>query len=130
MPAFVLDPDRTSLHDPGDQVVYLHGLHNIGSIADTYNLTWSSSQGWATVAGAVAGGDPFTLPGPVLLQPDQSAVLTVTITIPNSPAVRGLIDTTVITAQSTLSPTLTARVTDTTRVIRMRIYLPLILRNW
>jgi len=130
MPAFVLEPDRTSIHDPGEQVVYLHGLHNIGSIADTYNLTWSSSQGWATVAGAVAGGDPFALPGPVLLQPDQSAVLTVTIDIPASSAVRGLHDTTTITAASTVSPTLTGHVTDVTWVGWMRIYLPLIVRNW
>ncbi len=128
-PAFAFEPDRTSVHEPGEQVVYLHGLHNIGNVADTYNLTWSSSQGWASVAGAVVGGDAFAVPGSVVLEPDQSAVLTVTVDIPASNGVRGLSDTTTITAASTVSPTLIGRVTDVTWVAWMRVYLPLVVRG-
>jgi hypothetical protein len=68
--------------------------------------------------------------GSVLLEPDQSAVLTVTVDIPASSAVRGLNDTTTITAASTVSPTLIGHVTDVTWVVEMRIYLPLVVRNW
>lgn len=128
--AFLLEPDRASIHDPGEQVVYLHGLHNIGNVADTYDLTWHNSQGWAEVAGAVVGGDPFALPGPVTLEPDQSAVVTVTVNILASGAVRGLNDTTAITAASTISPTLVERVTEVTWVAWMRVYLPLVVRGW
>jgi len=69
------------------------------------------------------------VPGSVLLEPDQSAVLTVTIDIPASNGVRGLSDTTTITAASTVSPTLIGRVTDVTWVAWMRVYLPLVVRG-
>jgi hypothetical protein len=125
-PGFTFGPDRTSMRSPGEQAVYLHGLHNSGNVADTYHLTFSSSQGWATVAGAVAGGPTFTLPADVALEPDGSAVITVTVTIPGDDGVRGLTDTTVITASSTVSPTLVRTATDVTIVLRASVYLPLI----
>jgi hypothetical protein len=107
--------------------VYLHSLHNTGSISDTYTLTWSSSQGWASVS-AASDGIGISVPGTATLVADQTLVLTVTVNVPSGEAVRGLIDTTIITATS-VSPTLSRRVTDMTLVPRARVFLPMVLQN-
>jgi len=126
-PGFTFSPNRYSMREPGQQAIYLHGLHNSGNVADVYHLSFSSSQGWAAVVGAVVGGPTFTLPADVSLVPDQSAVVTVTVTVPDTDTVRTLIDTTIITAASTVSPTLARHVTDLTYVpLYWSVYLPLI----
>jgi len=116
------------MREPGQQAIYLHGLHNSGNVADVYHLSFSSSQGWAAVAGAVAGGPTFTLPADVSLVPDQSAVVTVTVTVPDTDTVRNLTDMTIVTAASTISPTLVRHVTDQTYVPLGSVYLPLIFK--
>jgi hypothetical protein len=55
--------------------------------------------------------------------------VTVTITVPNTSTVLGLVDTTAVTATSVLSPALVKQVVDTTLVPRLRLYLPLVMRN-
>jgi hypothetical protein len=72
----------------------------------------------------VAGSEP-----PFTLLPGGTEHVTVTIVIPELEEVRGLIDTTVVTATSATSPTLVERVIDRTMVPRMRVYLPIALRN-
>jgi hypothetical protein len=119
-------PDHVGSGEPSEQVIYTHALRNAGTISDTYQLTWHSSQGWATVSAMI--GLRATLP-PLTLLPNEVAVVTVAVTIPNTDTVRGLVDTTVVTATSVGSPTLVGRVQDITMVPRARIYLPVIMRG-
>ncbi len=119
-PDLSFEPDHASSQEPGQQVSYVHTLQNQGSIADTYQLTWASSQNWAAVSVSVS---------PTMLLPGEQALVTTTVTIPNSNAVRGLVDTTVVTATSVTSPTLHQRVVDTTLVPVAQVYLPVILRS-
>ncbi len=83
-------------------------------------MTWTSSQGWAAVD---------TPPLPLSLSPGQTAHITVTVTIPNSEEVRGLIERTVVTATSTIDGTLVDQVLDRTMVPRARLYLPIIMHR-
>ena len=49
--------------------------------------------------------------------------------VPGGEATQGLMDATIITATSTVSPTLTGHVTDITLVPKAHVYLPIILRQ-
>ncbi len=62
------------------------------------------------------------------LNPAESSLMTVTVSVPNTETVRGLIDTTIITASSIVSPTHVLHVTDVTLIPRSRRYLPLIMK--
>jgi hypothetical protein len=117
---FTFEPDHFSAPEPGAQVVYTHRLHNKGNVQDTYQVTWTSSQGWA-------GVETPTLP--VSLDPGQTSHITVTVTIPNSEEIRGLTERTVVTATSTIDGTLVEQVIDRTLVPRGRAYLPLIMHR-
>jgi hypothetical protein len=123
--SFSWGPDRSGTASPGDQAVYGHTLRNTGNVSDTYDLTWNSSQGWVEVAVAVESG---TVVPPVSLSPGQTATVTATVTVPTSEIVRGLVDRTVITVTSMVSPTLTQMVTDKTLVPQVQVYLPLLLK--
>jgi hypothetical protein len=125
---FTFGPDHFSAQAPGTQAVYAHTLRNMGTVSDTYAVTWSSSRGWATVTGEVDGGS-LVLPGAVNLSPSQQAILTVTVSVPSGNANLGLVETTMVTAASTLSATQIARVTDVTLVPRAHLYLPLAMRQ-
>jgi hypothetical protein len=125
---FSLTPDHAAAIEPGGQAIYTHTLQNVGNISDTFQLTWGSSQNWATVSGAVVSGT-IALPGTVTLWPGQSAVLTVTVNVPADSAVVGMADTTLVTATSTISPTLFQRATDLTFAPRAQVYLPIVWRN-
>jgi hypothetical protein len=125
---FLFAPDRTSVQEPGASVTYLHTLHNTGSVSDTYTLTWSSSQGWSQVSATLNGGT-VVLPGAATLLVDQSLLVTVTVSVPNGTAYLGMVDTTIITATSSVSPTLVGRVTDITVIPSAHIYLPIVMRN-
>ena len=116
---FTFEPDRFSAREPGATVVYHHTLHNKGNLGDSYQVTGDSSLGWATVE---------TPPLPVSLAPGQTANVTVTVTIPNSEAVRGLVERTVVTATSVNDGSLVDEVLDRTMVPRAHLYLPIIFR--
>ena len=119
MRLFSFGPNHFTAPDPGAHVIYTHTLQNTGSLADTYQLTWSSTQpAWTAVSATT----------PITLTPGQSSIVTVTVNVPTLPDPTGLRDTTIITASSTISPTLNKIVTDITFVPRVRVYLPLILR--
>jgi hypothetical protein len=126
--AYQFAQDEFRAVEPGEQVVYVHTLQNMGTLTDTYNLTCGDSQNWSVFVGQAPSGT-MILPASLILMSGQAAIFTVTVSIPNTDTVRGLMDTTIITATSTLSPTLVKRVTDTTLVPRARVYLPIILRN-
>jgi hypothetical protein len=126
-PGFLFTPDRSSVQEPGDDVTYIHTLHNTGNISDTYTLTWSKSHSWSNISAALNGA-PVTVPGPATLLTDQTLLITVTVSVPID-AVTGTVDTIIITATSLVSPTLFGRVTDVTLVPSARVYLPILMRN-
>ena len=64
----------------------------------------------------------------IVLDTDQFTSLRVTVTVPAGNGMRGLIDTTIITATSTFSPTVFARSIDRTLVPVSRVYLPIIMK--
>jgi hypothetical protein len=115
---FSFTPDRSSAPDPDATVIYTHTLQNIGNVTDTYQIQWSSTRGWANVIATT----------PITLTPSQANIMTVTVSVPNTETVRGLIDTTIITASSLVSPTNVLHVTDITLIPRSRVYLPLTLK--
>ncbi|MFC2023464.1 hypothetical protein ACFLT5_01865 [Chloroflexota bacterium] len=117
---FTFEPDHTQWQRPGQQIEYVHPLQNTGHDADTYLLTWTSSQGWAA---ASVSTSPTTLP------PGHQVLVTTTVTVPGSGPVGGLVDTTIVTATSSLDPTHYQRVVDTTHVPVTQVYLPVILRT-
>jgi hypothetical protein len=123
--SFSFQPNHLRIADPGAQLVYTHTLRNSGNLSDTYDLAWHSSQNWAEPPDVRVGGVGIMLP--VALEPGQMALVALTVNIPDTEAVRGLKDSTAITAASVTSPSLVGHVTDTTLVARMRLYLPLLL---
>lgn len=98
-----LAPDRASTSLPNTVISYTHTLTNTGNRQDTFTLSLASTHGWATVA-----------PDSVLLMPQATAQITVTVAIPDAP---GWVETTSITATSTLNPAVTQTVTDVTEVL-------------
>jgi uncharacterized repeat protein (TIGR01451 family) len=106
--AMTLTPDRTRDADPGP-VVYTHTLTNQGPIQDVFSLTHRTSQGW----------DVTYRPNPVALgyrgQPDASATVRITVTVPAG-TLSDTLDVTVLTATSDVDPDVSVSVTDTTLV--------------
>jgi uncharacterized membrane protein len=97
-------PDRTSTTGPGTTVVYTHTLTNIGNGLDNFALTWLSTPDWGvTIA-----------PTEVSLLPDEAETIVMTLTVPAGAA--GRVNTTTITATSTISPAFSAAVTNVTTV--------------
>jgi hypothetical protein len=83
-------PDNSGTGLAGQTVTYAHVLTNTGNGPDSFSFTYASSQGWT------ASLAPQTT---ILLLPNQSQELFVTVQIPAGTAV-GTIDTLVITATS------------------------------
>jgi hypothetical protein len=117
--SFSFTPDRVSAPEPGAQMIYTHTLQNSGTLSDTYAIQSSSSQGWGSVTPQL----------PIDLLPGQTTLLTVTVNVPSGQGSRGLIDTTIVTATSTISPTLSQHITDVTLIPRAYLYLPLVLKD-
>lgn len=119
--AVQLAPDHSSTTTPGTVVSYTHTLTNTGNVSDTFELTYSSSQGWGQVAP----------PALVLLTPGATQTVRVTVTVPLG-AISGTVETTVITATSQAAPDASAVATDTTTVMveQQLLYLPLVLRDF
>ena len=103
-PSLILEPDQTGQADPGTLITYTHILTNLGNITDTYTLTAGSSQGWVTTP----------TPASIQVSPGQAVTVTLQINIPTGTG--GLSDTTIITATSTVSPTLSDIATDITTI--------------
>ncbi len=99
-------PDNASNAFSPGVVMYTHTLTNTGAAPDAYTLSAQSGNGWSV---AVDPASPVVLPG------GQSTLVTVSLTIPAG-VVSGTLDTLVVTATSSGDSTLSAAVTDTTRV--------------
>ncbi len=98
-----LGPDHAASTPPNTVISYTHTLTNSGNRQDTFTLSLASTYGWSTVT-----------PASVTLTPQATAQVTVTVTVPNAP---GLVETSWLTATSTLNPAMTQTVTDVTEVL-------------
>jgi hypothetical protein len=125
--AFTFEPDRVSAQEPGATVLYTHTLRNTGNISDTYDIAWTSSQGWATVNVTRDGG---TVALPVTLFPNGIVLAEVRVTVPSTTLIRGLVDRTVVTATSLLEAGLRDSVTDVTMGPRACVFLPQVMRRY
>jgi uncharacterized membrane protein len=106
LPGLEFAPDRAGSADPGTTITYTHLLTNTGDGPDTFVLTHTSSLGW-----------PVTYPASIDVGYGQTVPVVVSVTVPAN-AISGTLDTTIITATSVHSATVSRRVTDTTTVSR------------
>lgn len=113
--------DQTIVARPGAQVVYRHTLQNTGTLTDTYSLALNSTRGWAALTVTVNGAP---VSSPVTLGPGKSAVVTVTVNVPQGSYPAGTLDTSTVTATSQADAGLSRRVVDTTWVARSTVHLP------
>jgi uncharacterized repeat protein (TIGR01451 family) len=86
-----------------DTVVFTHTLVNTGDITDTFSLTYSSTYPWPTA---------FEQPVPYTLTLGAGASYSVPVTIQVPPGANGQINTTIITATSSMT-SISANVIDT-----------------
>ena len=98
-----LVPDYDRFVPDGIPTIYTHTLTSGSNITDTVNLTVTGSLPW----------DVAIEPTPVTLNPFESRIVSMTVTVP--PNTGGLIHVAQITATSSL-PGITASATDTTTV--------------
>jgi predicted outer membrane repeat protein len=84
-PGVELEPDHDTLTSQGVTIIYTHTLTNTGDLTDTFDLAYSSSQGW----GVLLTSSPITLP------PDITATVEVSVVVPPE-GVGGLVDLTVV----------------------------------
>lgn len=105
-------PNRSSSALPGTVVQYTHYITNTGFVSETFRLSALSSLGWETFVGASS----------VTLRPDQSAVITVSLTIPNTAPATLPGDpphTLVVQVQSTSDPSVQDQAVDTTSILQV-----------
>ncbi|MEE9615772.1 MAG: right-handed parallel beta-helix repeat-containing protein, partial [Anaerolineae bacterium] len=99
-----LAPDREGSDVPGNTVYYTHTLTNTGNYTDTFTFEAQSSQGWTV-----------TPPDPTELGSGLTTMVQVGVQIPGG-TLSNTVDTTVVTATSQFSATVSASVMDVTTV--------------
>ncbi|MFQ5614911.1 MAG: right-handed parallel beta-helix repeat-containing protein, partial [Anaerolineales bacterium] len=90
--------------NPGAVFTYVHTLTNTGNAAETYNITWSSSRGWAKAV------TPTLI---TELDPQMTATVWVSMVVPATMP-GGITETTILTVAGDFNTQ--SVVTDTTRV--------------
>ena len=114
-----LTGDQSGSASPGQTITYTHILTNTGSYTDTFEITSSSSQGWASV-------QPNA---PITLSAGATTTIRAIVTIPANAAFN-VEERTVITVTSQTAADVSVSVADTTRVApKYRVYLPMVVRN-
>lgn len=91
--AIDFSPDQAGSTTPGGTVSYPHTITNTGNVADTWDLTFVSSEGWSYVF-YDAGNNPINT---VTLAPGVGVNITVRLTVPAGATV-GTVETGVLTA--------------------------------
>lgn len=97
-------PDHEQALASGATHTYTHQLTNAGNGDDTFELSFASSAGWATLL----DGGPFALTA------GETTTVQVRVDVPTGSG--GQMDIATVVATSQLSPTVSAGVTDTTTV--------------
>ncbi|MFP4393905.1 MAG: PKD domain-containing protein [Anaerolineales bacterium] len=97
-------PDHEQALASGATHTYTHQLTNAGNGDDTFELSFASSAGWATLL----DGGPFAL--------TAGETITVQVRVDVPAGSGGQMDVATVVATSQLSPTVSAGVTDTTTV--------------
>lgn len=104
-------PDNAGNATAGGTITYAHTVTNIGNVADTFDLTYVSAQGWSYVF-LDASNTPITS---VALLPGASAAVSVRLTVPAG-VLAGTVEIGVLTAtgQTSLASDIA---TDVTTII-------------
>jgi len=103
-------PDQTGSATPGGTVAYAHTITNTGNVADTFDLTFASSQGWNY--SFYDAGVPVTS---VVLAAGASVNITVRLTVPAGATV-GTVETGVLTATGQVT-LVSDNATDVTQIV-------------
>jgi uncharacterized repeat protein (TIGR01451 family) len=106
--------------DPGDTVCFTFTVTNIGTVADTLDITHTFPVSWTVT---------FTPPPPYGLGPGENQAVQACITIPAG-AGGGSTKAGVVTVVSQGDPSASADVDVTVRVGWKFIYLPIVMRNY
>lgn len=100
----VTPPTAAQTSPPGRTITYAHTVKNIGTLQETFDVTFTSTRNWASVAPTV-----------LTLNPDESRPITVTITIPAGTA-DNTQDVTTVTVIARRDSTVRDTAIDTTTV--------------
>lgn len=127
-----VEPPRSSIVDPGVEVVFPHTLTNLGNGQDSFTVTATSLEGWparlhldADGDGALGGGDPL-ITGPVSLAMSETVALLAVVSVPGGAQVRGTIDSVRVEATSLTEPAVSDAVVDIVEVRAAEIVVELI----
>ena len=104
-------PDNAGNATAGGTINYAHTLTNNGNVSDTFDLSYTSGQGW-TYFFLDAGNSPITS---VTLAPGASAPVNVRLTVPAGVSV-GTVEVGVMTATGQAFPAATDNATDVTTI--------------
>ena len=127
-----VQPPRSSIVDPGAEVVFPHTPSNLGNGADSFTVSLTSLEGWPVRAhrdadgdGALGGGDPL-ITGPIPLSMGETTDLLVVVSVPGGAQVRGITDTVLCEATSLVDGTATDALVDEVEVRDVGIVVDLI----
>ena len=127
-----VEPPRSSVVDPGTEVVFPHTLSNLGNGPDSFSLAVTSAEGWpvrvhldADGDGTLGGGDPLVT-GPVALVMGETADLLAVVTVPGGAQVRGITDMVQVEAACLFDGSVTDVVVNTVEVRTVGIVVNLI----
>ncbi|MCI0395131.1 MAG: hypothetical protein L0332_00685 [Chloroflexi bacterium] len=115
--AVELVPDNNGAGQPGDTVIYVHTITNLGDSTDTFTMTVGSSRGWQVAVS----------PPQVTLGANQDETILVTVVVHPSAQV-GDTDITTVTATSGNVPSVSDSAVDAT-VVPSPVFLPFISHN-
>lgn len=113
VPGVTFAPDRNGTGIPGGTVTYSHVLTNTGNKADTFALSYVSSNSWNYIFYDSTGSNEIST---VALAAGEFKTVIIKGFIPTNSAAN-TVDTMVATALGTNTPVVSAKVTDNTIVI-------------
>jgi len=127
-----VEPPRSSIVDPGIEVVFPHTLTNLGNGPDSFTVALTSLEGWPVRAhldsdgnGVLGPGDPL-IAGPVPLAMGETVDWLAVVSVPGGAQVRGITDTVRVEATSLVDGAATDGLNDVVEVRDVGIVVDLI----